>query len=253
MKAILQLGRVGDILNILPLAHKTWRKIGEKPGFIIAQEYSDILDGVSYVEPLIWEGNWTDVQGATNMFHEYDILTAQIYGHGVMHTPQTDSFCKDSWLSTGSEYDPYAHLVFDRCDIKRENELIEEHIKEGTNILINLGGNSSPFANDEQVMNLLHSGIGLVTNMIDLSAIRAHRIYDLLGLYDVADLLITTDTATLHLVQASDIPSIQFIVDTPTLWHGSPPKGHCVLDIRYSDVLKRMTEIHSAVYKLLYV
>jgi ADP-heptose:LPS heptosyltransferase len=72
------------------------------------------------------------------------------------------------------------------------------------------------------------------------------------GLYDNADMLITTDTATLHLAQASDIPAIEFIVDTPSMWHGSVPKGNCIYSCRYGDVLKEMPYIHKLIYDQLY-
>ena len=36
----LQLGRLGDIINILPAAHKHWQDTGERPYFMAAEEFA---------------------------------------------------------------------------------------------------------------------------------------------------------------------------------------------------------------------
>ena len=51
----IQLGRYGDILNLLPLLHKD-SLAGVKPKLMVAAEYAPLLDGVSYVEPVIYPG-----------------------------------------------------------------------------------------------------------------------------------------------------------------------------------------------------
>ena len=56
MNLYVQLGRAGDILNILPLLWDDYRKASEKPGLMVAAEFAPLLEGVSYVEPVIWKG-----------------------------------------------------------------------------------------------------------------------------------------------------------------------------------------------------
>lgn len=48
---ILQLGRYGDVINVLPIARRHYLNTGEKPWFVIAKEFADILEGVTYVDP----------------------------------------------------------------------------------------------------------------------------------------------------------------------------------------------------------
>ena len=79
---------------------------------------------------------------------------------------------------------------------------------------------------------------------LDLAKIKAQRIYDLLGLYDNAAGMITTDTATLHLAAASNIPYVALINNGGA---GSIPKGNCVLKVRYSQFQQRQKEIEIAV------
>ncbi len=72
----------------------------------------------------------------------------------------------------------------------------------------------------------------------------AHRIFDLLGLMDAAAGMITVDTASLHLLAAAKCPYVALTRD-----HGqarSIPKGNCVLNVGYTEALRRMSEILDA-------
>ena len=51
----MQLGRLGDILNILPMLWKDAQG-GVKPKLMVAAEYASVLEAVSYVEPIIYNG-----------------------------------------------------------------------------------------------------------------------------------------------------------------------------------------------------
>lgn len=76
--------------------------------------------------------------------------------------------------------------------------------------------------------------------MLDLGKIRAHRIYDLLGFYDRAIGLITTDTATAHLAPASKVPTLWFTVPG---WGKSVPRGNVALHVQYDQVPRYLGEI----------
>lgn len=252
MRAILCLGRYGDIINSLPMAYKLWKDTGERPGFILSRDYADILDGVSYVEPVIFEKDFHHVGEAYDQFKSRfeHIHVAQVYC-----TPSKmdqDSFSRQMWVYAGfGEYFDSAELVFDLRDANRESILAQKYIN-GPTILVNFSGHSSPLQASEQLLAVLSHSWGLKVRIVNLAQIpRAYRMYDLLGLFDAASLLITIDTATLHLARASKIPSIQFITDSPLVWHGSVPCGNVKLSMRYGEIFKRLTEVHATIAKIL--
>lgn len=239
------LGRSGDILNALPIAYHIFQTTAEKPFFMSSKEYASLLDGCSYLTPLVFNGPFEDIKRAYSQLEgKYDqILVPQVYGRDWECQKIHDSFCKDGWQNSGLiDLFGKVPLVFDRRDSKREAFLKARWIKSPT-ILLNFSGQSSPFPQGEIIRRELEMSWGLMCNIVDLSKIRAHKLYDLLGLYDAADILITSDTATLHLAQGSNIPSIQFIVDRPTMWHGSTPKGNCIFSCRYEESVKNLPAI----------
>lgn len=112
-------------------------------------------------------------------------------------------------------------------------------------LLVNLNPTgTSPFYGVNEVVPLLHQ-TGL--EIVDLGNVRAERIYDLLGLYDHAAGLVTTDTATLHLAAASSIPYIAFVNNGGA---GSVPKGNCILKVRYGQVGQNLSQISQALEKI---
>ena len=111
-------------------------------------------------------------------------------------------------------------------------------------ILINCNGTSSPFASGHELRQIAESN---GRHVVDLSKVRADKFQDVLGLYDRAGLLITIDTATLHLAQASTIPVIALVADSPTPWHQSAQKGNEILRLKYFDFHKKREEIKAAI------
>jgi hypothetical protein len=81
-----------------------------------------------------------------------------------------------------------------------------------------------------------------------LATIKAHRFYDLLGLYEKAEYLVCIDSGPLHLAQAvPGLSVIAMISDSPNLWHGSPARQNHVLRIRYGEFDARKHEIADAI------
>lgn len=251
MRAVLCLGRYGDICNSLPVAYKVYKEDGEKPYFIVSSDYADILDGVSYVETYVYNGPFYEPGKAYDEFRE---KFRQIHVHvtQVYCTPSKMdqvSFCKQMWEYAGFQDDfSKVPLIFDKRDEEREKRLWQTHILGHKNvILVNFLGHSSPLRAFDTIWESLQRAWSWKANIVNLAQIRCHRFYDLLGLYDHAQLLVTADTGTLHLAQASAIPSIQFITDSPTIWHGSIPKGNYKMTVRYHQVIPQMSKIHAAI------
>jgi hypothetical protein len=133
-------------------------------------------------------------------------------------------------------------LVFDRRSPHREAELLRKvrgDVKKPL-LLYNFTGVSSPFPATPEVINpILHRLAGRF-HFVNLGLVRAHRIFDLLGIYDVAAGLLTSDTSTLHLAHASPLPYVAF---TQNGWTGAIPRGNCALEIKYSDARANAREV----------
>lgn len=256
-----QLGKTGDLLNLLPLL-KVEHERGEKPAIMVSREFAPVLDGVSYIERHIYDGphhevgnacelakkmtdNWccTQVNASTEAVINY------VYGPAGLRTAVTTSFQKESWRVAGklSEWDNQPALAFDRRDDAREAKLVEHWMPpkfKGKHVLLSLGGVSSPFPMAQVVRELVRAKFphGTKWNLVDLAEVKAERIYDLLGLYERAHCLIATDSAPLHLARATpQLPVLAFASDNPILWNGSSWRPNHAFYCRYNDFTSRVS------------
>lgn len=230
-------GRLGDICHVLPCVRDIALKEGGKCAVVVSDEFESILDGCSYVEKVVISSHFTDIQPAIEqaraMFPR--VLIGKINEKSVGVTTQCHSFSLESWRQLGYlEQYRRLPLVFDRRDRKREEKLIKEWGKPERMVLVNFSGKSAPFDSGDDIKRLFAREF----NVVDLSNIRAYRIYDLIGLMDVADLLVTGDTSTLHLAAASGVPVINLIGTKPTTWHGSDPRNNSVLCLDYGEATR---------------
>jgi len=232
------LGRFGDILNALPVAHAL-SCVGPKPKFCVSEEFWTVLEGCSYVQPIVWKVDYKELPWAINRVKGHKAYIAQSYMHPDQ-SRQTNSYQKEAWRHAGW-LDSFGliPLVIDQRNPAREKDidfrascLTNPYHVNKTTILVAGASVSSPFR---------HDLTGIVRkefpghNVVDWSAIRAHRIYDLLGLMDNAACLVTVDSAPLHLARASKVPIVAIINDG---WLGSVLQGNVVSVTRYSEFSK---------------
>ncbi len=248
-------GRYGDIIQCLPAL----REFG-KPIVITSEEYASVFEGVSYVEAMPMPVHWCDgipkMQAmAKERFGGGTVV--QWWGIGNIPPDYRGSFAlkwNGKTLSINQKRWPtYGHsmierigcegfiLVFDKRNYERESDLLHMLPSKKPLLLYNFTGTSSPFGYVPEIWPVLQA-FKKEFHLIDIGKIKAHRIYDLLGLYDAAVGLITGDTATLHLAPASNVPYIAF---TQVGWLGSVPRGNCALNIPYNQVLRRLHEVKS--------
>ena len=264
-KTYLNLGRYGDCIALLPVLKNEYDETGEKPRLIISKDYADVLDGVSYVEPVVYQGKFEDISGALNFAKEIDsdVTTTQVVGvpdvvvsqvYGNNHSPKIicDSFQKDLWrLANKLELWPsQPPLVFDRRDKKREAKLTKGLRKDKPWLVVSTGGFSSPFPYDELLWRLLLEFVDDF-NIIDLAEIKAERIYDLLGIMDHPNTaaMILTDSAPLHLSYASTKPVHALVADTPSLWHGAAWRPSYTSYTRYKNFPRDVIRILDLIRK----
>lgn len=253
------LGKFGDIIIMLPAFKAVAEQLGKPVLCMVSKEYASIFEGVSYVTPWVqdlhwWKGvgqarkiaeaaglnpivvKWWDEPGAQPpaSLEPGKTITLKIHGKlRQVNAADWDSFQASQWRYAGFTVDQMMQWmpVFDRRSRFREEELRLRHFKsKRPKLLANLSQTgTSPFPGCIQARALLHMA-GM--EIVNLETIRAHRVFDLLGLYDHAAGLVTSDTATLHLAAASNIPYIAFINNGGA---GSIPKGNCALAIRYGE------------------
>jgi hypothetical protein len=239
------LGRNGDIINALPLAWEEFRIRGPQD-WIVSEEFAPLLEGVSYVRPVIFKGQYWDLQACVQEFsREYDELRiVQAWSANWPTVALGDSFVRSAFAQIGRRGWPGV-LCFDRRSPEREARLVERLGVDSNTILLAIDGTSSPFAHRAALLESLKSAFGDRVKVIDPIA---ERIYDVLGLFDRAVCLVTIDSAFLHLSWATPrLPVIALIADGPTSWHGTATRPNQAFRCRYGEYPARAAELLAAV------
>lgn len=246
------LGRHGDILLALPALKKWADQHGRPAALLTSSEFLPMLEGCSYVKATAQDWSFHDLHAVLaylkNDLPQVPVKCLQFYGNG--DEKSLPSFWHEQMylagLLGGGEDEP---LVFDQRDEDRELRLLaEETFEEGKGrpmVLVGMDGRSSPFKDGGLLRDLLSQNFPDV-HFVDLAAVDAVRIYDLLGLYDHAAALISIDTVHLHLSKASRVPVFALARDYPTRWHGTPQLPRFTWYCRYGQVMERVDELVEA-------
>lgn len=222
--ALVSLGHCGDILNVLPIAKHIADRY-EPPIFVTSKMYGQVLEAVSYVKPVYLDLHDRQILQAIGEAEKLadTVITLQVHGELFKVDRLAESYNVDAWRQ-GGLYDEF-HNVFefplelDRRSPERELHLYESALagQDQTKPLIvaNLtGGWSSPFPEGKQMLQRLLVKFHTHCNIVDLQRIQAPYIFDILGLLDRAAVLVSTDTYTLHLATASNVPVVAITNDT---------------------------------------
>jgi len=255
MKAFVQLGKIGDVLSILPILQNEAKITSHPAPLVIAKEYANILEGVSYVEPVIWKGDANDLAGAI-MFAKKrysQVIVLQTWGNvPIQH--QTPSFQFDQWKRAGylTLFDALP-MEFDRRDSHREMALFESlGMVQGNNdkaislkpvIIFADHSQSSPFLHKEELHGMLVAEFPNY-KIIRLSEVRSERIYDIIALMNMSMCLVTVETAHLHLSRASKVPTIALAASG---WRGSAFSKRFKFFMRYPEWDSRKQDLIEAV------
>lgn len=267
------LGRYGDLISCLPAFKQIHERTGELPLVMVSTDFAGVFDGVSYVQawsvPLKWDTEmklareiaakefdkvvapqwWHDEQ----LFDEVDVATGNPYmtvralGRDLrVDFSRWPNYQHSMWerLGTNSVEMLAAPVVFDQRNPQRENRLAWDTLfGKKPFILYNFTGTSSPFPWTTEMFSVMRKFNDQAT-FVDLGAVRAERIYDLLGLMERAIGMLTIDTSTLHLAAACSIP---YIGITKEGWSGSVCKGNCAAYCTYPDVPPALKTIESII------
>lgn len=259
---IVCMGSYGDLCIILPYAYAEFKRTGEKLTIIVAQNYADMLDGVSYVNRVVYPESWKRGLDLANTRKAVDWVKGQADRTPITWVNPVEAFGErknsghnfvdEMWKTLGAP-DGWknAPLVFDQRDDHRELVLAGDarcqfdRLNNQSPVLVALKGVASPFPECDDLMAMIKSIPGV--NVVNLSEIKADKPYDLLGLMDRAQLLIASDSMPLHLSAASKVPVIALSRDLPSHWNGTPWHRRYELHVRYSQYAARKSEIlHTA-------
>lgn len=246
-RAFLQTSKHGDILGILPILHHEWKTTGQKPFFVVSREFSQIVDRLDYIQPVIWEGGWDNLRGAIRFAKEQfnEVVVLSTFGSDFPIAETKSSFQLDQWARAGylDKWDTLP-LVLPRP--KDAKAIVEKHLQGKPAILFGDHSQSSPFRFKDDLGKLLQDNFGKEYQILRLSELRLPHPLDLLALYDAAKLIVTIDTMHLHLCKASKTPAIALLSDVPSRWHGSAHSKHFRLCCVYADFPKRRDELIEA-------
>lgn len=243
----LQLGRGGDVLNVLPLAWRDHQQTGERSLVMVSQPYASIFEGIGYCDALPVPNRFEDVIGAWPIAeksakeHGARLVCTQIYGEGIMTAETCASFMRESWAQVpdapawGS-----LPLVFDRRNLKIEASVRRNLLQNSRGkpyVVVALDGKSSPFAEARTLLRQLRTTLGSDFDIVNISGFIAPRIFDLLGLLEGAHCLLSVDTGILHLAHAvPSLPVVALITREPSAWHGSPWRPQHVARFFYDEM-----------------
>jgi len=263
MRLYVQLCRLGDILNLLPLLYEDAQK-GNRSSLMVCHEYIHHLDGCSYLDALDFDGGRYDLLTAVDKAKMVsdDVKVCQVTGprdtvlehvykaNGITSTV-TDSFQQESWRLAGrgqSDWLRQPPLIFDKRNKEREAALLKSVGARKKMLLVAPTGYSSPFPCTPLLLDLLQMKFCRRYDVVNLGDVKAERIYDLLGLYERAVALVSVDSAPLHLAHAvPKLPVIALVKDTPNYWHGSAWRPQHLAYIRYGDFPARHRDMFDAI------
>lgn len=218
------LGRYGDIINALPIAFEIFRTTGEKPRFVVSKQFWTILEGCSYVQPVVWDIDYKELPRAIARLPK-DAIICQSYMHPD-NRRLTESYQKEAWRLAGW-LDKFGTipLVFDQ-----RNKDDEIKFSGKGPVLVALESVSSPISTAKS--DAIWLKLWERDDVTFRGPMKCRRPFELLGQIETASCLIVADTMHLHLARATNTPIVAIINEG---WFGSVPQGNVKAVIRYSE------------------
>lgn len=250
-----QLGRYGDIISVLPCL-KLIANLYEPPHLMVSSKFADLLDGVSYVKPYVTQLSNENLGQALSIARQdfQIVLNFAVWGVGHQQVMRTGSYCEDAWMNGGFYHlwgDTSLKPEFDRRDPEREAQVISQLVPAyGCKpiILVNVkDAISSPCPRCVAIIEEIRKVWGDQATIIDLAGFKAHRIYDLLGLFEISKCLVCVDSAYIHMAQATEIGIV--LIKNPKKWAGTVVRRNLAAETDYTKL--DMRQIHGGIAQCL--
>jgi hypothetical protein len=231
--AIIQPERFGDIVNVLPIAYDLARQ-GHEVTWYVTPEYAPLLEGVSYVAPMIWDRPADKPLEAIDHAKSrgFDlILTTTANGNPLPSPQKTRSFATEEWARAG--YLDKFHIL--PCVFDRPHAPVESWKPAGTKPILAycFDARTSPYPRDlkQRLIAWLHENFAGDFEFlpIDPSLGKPDALAVVLRQVKV---LISVDTFPLHMSYAAGTPTIAI---TAKGWNISEPRRNWILQLSYGD------------------
>lgn len=237
---IVQLGRFGDVFNILPLC-RLMNERGRRVLLVVADRFFDLVRGIDYADAHEWQGDVNDPGAAAEYFSKqgYEVWATQVAGSRNFPDQFCDNFTCEQWERAGHLADFHASTEgLISCDDAQAQHWYQRLCGSSTKpvIAVNLSAKSAPLSNDE--MAAYQNKILLLGNsfkMLDLSNVQLPTIRLIPGILKRCKMLMTVDTSTLHLAGSVMCPTIALVPERH--WHTPEPRRHWIGRIGYSEAL----------------
>ena len=276
--AIVQLGRLGDILSVLPIA-KDLKEKGFGVDWYVNPEFLPIFEYVSYVNPINCLGEVNDLPNTLKFVEKLgytQVLCTQVYNNPeplVKQGPKViakiaeaiphgkaiawadrkhkhDNFQLEQWARAG--YEGRIHdfpLIFDSRDYGQESWTTVRCIPEGDKPIISycLEATSSPYP-DAGALEQWIKRTFTDYRLINIGR-RLEKPQYILPLLEASRCLITVDTFALHAGYATQTPTIAIM---PGGFVSAEPRKHWMakLDYKLANKKSGREEIVRAVSEL---
>ena len=252
---VVQLGRIGDILNVIP----AMKMLGLNQ-ILVAEEFASVMEGFPYIQTLVYRGSCEDLAPAVAAAEQRAerVYVPQLFGsiskHPNMPARTRDSFVRDQWdrLKPGYAYgDKWGTLplVVSGRHRPREEAMVNHVLGKSTKpaLLVNVTGGSGPYPHVFELLRYLDAWRDRL-DIIDLAHVRAAVFCDLMGLYEHSAALLTMDTATLHLARA--LPTLNVFQLLRPGPDGTPPMYPNTLPYETTDFAPLGKWLDAVKYKM---
>lgn len=236
-----QLGRRGDIVNILPLMLDCVQS-GNKVYCLVHSEFVSVLDAVTYVTPIVWEGSQIDIKGACDFIKE-KMPSAKVYASQISgafepcHIPFRN-FALEGWHRAGGKLGDYHRFPLE-FDAPR-NKVLRTST---TRIGIAIAGYSSEFARGNEFKTWLKHSVGDSAEIVDLDQPLNH-VKDLIPLVESCDFCILNDSLPLHISYAFQMGVIAILRSVKASksmdeasWSSTEPRRHWIAAMYQEECL----------------
>ena len=253
MKCFVALSKFGDIIQALPIIKHEFEKTGKKPHVITSEKFSSIFEGCSYIgKVLISPGQWGDLHGAVRFGKSKysDVVILQCHGENFPFKHTKPSFQHEVYDRVGLlNYWATMKPDFDRRNFGREKALLDGYQLTGQKyILVADHSESSQFKEIEELKVMLATKFGSEYRLVMLSSIKAEKIFDLLGVYENAVALVSTESVHTHLAWATNVPMFVLAANG---WRGSAMRNGFKFYIKYADWEYRKNDLIESLDKFL--
>lgn len=253
--AIISLGSYGDVINSLPII-RYYSEI-TPVDVIICQPYATLIEGITYATAVVppFRYGTEDIPQIIEWTHKHysTVVNVMLACNPEVSRTRFGSFCEEMYYLGGChEIFNKKFPIFDKRDRKREWFYLKQFPLSHPIIALSLVGNSHASFTAEKASQVWHHLFQRFPEctLINVHKNGAYRVYDLLGLFDIAKVLVTIDTAHLHLAKASSVPTIEINAGLE-LWRDATPGPNCKMRLNDRELNHRLDEMVDVIRGLL--